>query len=425
MENIDTIKYKAQYCLNCINKPCSNSCPLNNDTAGFINLVKQQKYKEAYELLCKTTVLQSICGRICPHTKQCQKSCIRGIKEKPVSIGDLEAFVGDMAIKNNWEIPKLEAKKNNKKIAVIGGGPSGLTCSAFLARKGYKVTIYEKHDELGGILSHGIPEFRLDKTVLEETIKKILDLGITIKTNTKLGIESQQNVITLQELEKEYDAIFLSFGANISTKMNIDGEQLQGVYGGNELLENGKHPDYNAKEVAVIGGGNVAMDTARTIKRLGAKSVKVIYRRAEDQMPAEEKEISDAKKEGVEFLFQTNILKIIGNEKVEKIECIKTELIQKEGETRLVPVNIENSNYIMNMDYVVMAVGSSPETDLTLNLNLKTDSKGRIQINENNQTSNEKIFAGGDLIGEKATVAWASRSGRNAGENIIKFLENK
>lgn len=421
---MENIKNKAEYCLTCPKKPCSSTCPLNNDTAGFIKLIKKEKYKEAYEILTETTVLQAICGRICPHTKQCQKGCVRGIKGESVNIGELEAFVGDLAIKNNWKIPK-NGGKTNKKIAVVGGGPAGLTCAAFLAKNGYQVTIYEKHEKLGGILSYGIPEFRLDKTVVDETIKKIIELGIDVKTNIELSIEHKENCITLQELENKYDAIFLSIGANVSSKMRIKGEELQGVYGGNELLEKGIHPDYTGKKVAVIGGGNVAMDTARTIKRLGAENVTVIYRRAEEQMPAEKKEIKEAKEEGIEFFFQTNILKIFGDGKVEKIECIKTELVQKEGETRLSPVNIQGSNYFIDMDYVVMALGAIPEIGLTSNLNIKTDSKGRIEINENNQTSNPKIFAGGDLTGGMGTVAWAARSGRDAAENIIEFLKDK
>lgn len=418
---MEKINSESNYCLGCINKPCSKSCPLNNDTAGFIKLVKEQKYKEAYELLCETTVLQPICGRICPHTKQCQKGCIRGIKGEPVSIGDLEAFIGDLAIKNNWEIPKNSSKfDENKKIAVIGGGPAGLTCAAFLAKEGYKVTIYEKHKELGGILSHGIPEFRLNKETTKATIKKILDLEIEVKLGQELGKD-----YTINELQNNYNAIFLSFGANISNKMNLEGEDLQGVYGGNELLENDTHPNYKNKNVAIIGGGNVAMDSARTIKKLGAKKVTVIYRRAEEQMPAEEKEIQEAKNEGIEFLFQTNILRILGTGKVEKIECIKTELKKKEGEDRLSPVNIENSNYFKDIDYVVMAVGSGPELNLTQSLGVNTDRKGRIEINENNQTSNPKIFAGGDLTGEISTVAWAAREGRDAAESIIKFLNKE
>ena len=434
METID-IKTKAEYCLSCIKKPCSDTCPLNNDTAGFIKLIKQEKYKEAYELLCETTVLQPICGRICQHTKQCQKGCVRGIKGEPVDIGTLEAFVGDLAIKHNWSIPKIATEDSemgkDKKIAVIGGGPAGLTCAAFLARQGYKVTIYEKYPILGGIITHGIPEFRLNKEIITETIKKILDLGIEVKTNTALTIEENKpnetaaNTVTLQQLEKEYDAIFLSFGANVPVKMGIPGEDLKGVYGANELLEKANHPDYTGKSVAVIGGGNVAMDAARIIKRLGAKTVTIIYRRAEEQMTADKKEIAETKQEGSEFIFQTNILKILGNEKVEKIECIKTELIQEEGHSRLSPVNIENSNYLMDIDYVVMALGSLPEIQLTSNLNINIDSKGRIEVNENNQTSNSKIFAGGDLAGSKGSVAWAARSGRDAAENIIEFLKNK
>lgn len=425
MENIDIIKSKADHCLNCVTKPCSQTCPLNNDTAGFIKLIKQEKYKEAYELLCETTVLQPVCGIICPHTKQCQKNCIRGIKGQAVDIGSLEAFIGNLAIKNNWEIPKSKNLiRKKQKIAVIGSGPAGLTCAAFLAKQGYQVTIYEKYATLGGILSRGIPEFRLNSKIVKKTIEKIINLEIEVKTNICLSTETTKNSITIRELEETYDAIFIGIGANKSSKMKIQGEELDGVYGGNELLESGIHPSYIKKNVAVIGGGNVAIDAARTIKKLGAENVTIIYRRSEEQMPAERKEISDAKKEGIEFLFQTNILKIIGEKKVQKIECIKTELIQKEGDSRLSPVNIENSNYFINMDYVIMAVGSLPEIDLTSNLNLNTDNKGRIEVNEKNQTSNSKIFAGGDLIGEKGTVAWAARSGRNSAQNIIKFLEN-
>lgn len=270
----------------------------------------------------------------------------------------------------------------------------------------------------GGILRHGIPEFRLDRDTLDKQIEKILNLGIEVKYGVSLGKD-----YVLEDLEKEYDAIFLAFGANISSKMGIQGEDLRGVYGGNELLENNTHPDYINKKVAVIGGGNVAMDTARTIKRKGAEEVTVIYRRAEKQMPAERKEIEDAKREGVKFLFQTNIVKVLGDKKVEKIECIKTELIKKEGETREVPVDIIGSNFEITMDYVVMAVGSKVEEELAKSLGLELTPKGNIKIDENYMTSKNKVFAGGDLSGTKATVAWASRSGRDASIKIMEFLE--
>lgn len=406
-----------KYCLSCKNKPCTiNGCPLGNSIQEFIH---EEDYKKAYEILCETTVLPAVCGRICPHEKQCQGSCIRGIKGEPVSIGKMESLIGDISIKENYKILKnIDNSLIDKRVAIVGGGPAGLTCAAFLAKKGVQVKIYEKHSELGGLLSHGIPEFRLSQTTVKATIDKILDLDVQAELNRELGKN-----LELEELIQANDAVFVSIGANIPAKMNIEGENLKGVYGGNDLLEYNRHPSYVGKTIAVIGGGNVAMDSARTIKRLGADKVIIIYRRAEEQMPAEKKEIEDAKREGIEFLFQTNIIRIIGVEKVEKIECIKTELVQKEGEKRLVPVNIKNSNYTMNVDYVVMATGSKPEGNVIRNF--EKNKCGYINIDEKMQTSIPKVFAGGDVAGEKSTVAWAARSGRNAANNIIKFLQKK
>lgn len=294
----------------------------------------------------------------------------------------------------------------------------GLTCAAFLARRGATVTIYEKYSKLGGILRHGIPEFRLSKDVLDNTIKKILELGINVEYNKEIG----KNV-SLEELTSRYDAVFIGIGANIPWKMGIDGEDLQGVYGGNTLLEKQNHPDYTGKKVAIIGGGNVAMDCARTIKRLGAENVTVIYRRSEKQMPAERKEIEDAKNEGVKFLFQNNVTKILGQDKLEEIECIKTELVKREGESREVPIDIEGSNYVIPMDYVVMAIGSAPEESILSKLDLERTKKGYIKVDEEYKTSNEKVFAGGDIIGQKATVAFAAKAGRDAAESIVKYLK--
>ena len=415
----EKIQENAEYCLNCPMKPCSNKgCPLNNDIPTFIKLTKEGNIKEAYKVLLNTTVLGSICGRICPHMKQCEGSCVRGIKGKPVQIGEIESYVFDEALKNGWykDIKKTD-ELEGKKVAVVGGGPAGLTCSSFLARSGAKVTIYEKYEKLGGILSHGIPDFRLDKDILNKTIEAILSFGIKVEYNKELVKD-----IKLEELEKNYDAVFLGFGANIPYKMNIEGEELDGVYGGNSLLEHNNHPSYKGKKVAVIGGGNVAMDCSRTIKRLGAENVYVIYRRAEKQMPAEQKEIEEAKKEGIEFLFQNNIVKILGNDKVEKIECIQTELVKKEGESREVPINIEGSNYQIDMDYVIMALGSNPEKEVVEKLGLKLNKWGYIEVDDKHRTSREKVYAGGDLAGDKGTVAWAARAGRDAAEEIKRNL---
>ncbi len=422
----EEIEKKASYCLNCKVKPCSlKGCPLNNNIPEFIKLVKEKKYFEAYKILSKTTVLQGVCGRICPHEKQCQGSCVRGIKGEPVSIGDIEAFVFDKAIIEEkhslLECYKDEINQNKvfydkKKVAIIGGGPAGLTCAAFLAKSGVNVTIYEKYNYLGGLLVYGIPDFRLPKEIVKETVNQVLNLGVNVKYNKELGKN-----LKLKDLEQEYDAIFLSIGANKSSKMGIEGEGLKGVYGGNELLEYDLHPSYKGKKVAVIGGGNVAMDCARTIKRLGASEVKVVYRRAREQMPAENKEIEDAIKEGVEFLFQHNIVKVLGNEKVEKMELIKTQLVEKEGESRLVPVNIENSNYIEDIDYIIMALGSKPENFVS-DLGLELNKWGNVEIKENYQTSNPKIYSGGDLAGIKGTVAWAAKSGREAAKSILENM---
>lgn len=413
---MNSLLEESNRCLNCKVKPCQKACPLGNDIPSFIKFVKEDNLKEAFNVLTQTTVLGAICGRVCPHFKQCKGSCVRGIKSEPISIGELEAYVFDNAFKENYDI-KTNNELEGKKVAIIGGGPAGLTCAAFLRMSGADVTIYEKQPKLGGITRYGIPNFRLSREIIDKNIEEILNLGIKAECNKALGKD-----YNLEDLEKEYDAIYLSFGANVSSKMNIPGENLQGVYGGNELLETNIHPNYEGKNVAVSGGGNVAMDTARTIKRLGAKNVYVIYRRAKEQMPAEELEIEEAEKEGVEFLFKTNIVKILGNEKVEKLECIKTELVEKEGEKRPVPVNIENSNYLLDMDYVVMAVGSKPDGEIVSKTKLEVTQYGNIKVDENYMTSKKGIFAGGDLIGTKSTVAWAARSGRNASEAIKKYL---
>lgn len=413
------IEEKATYCLSCKNKNCMKGCPLSNDITDTIKFVKEGNYTKAFEKITQTTVLSSICGRICPHTKQCQGSCVRGIRGESVEIGEIEAFVGDYGLDNNIEIKNFsEYKELDKSVAVIGSGPCGITCAATLKRLGInKVDLYEKKSYLGGLLVHGIPEFRLPKSIVKKVYEKIINLGIDVKYNMELGKN-----IDLEDLKSKYDAVFIAIGANKSSKMNIDGEDLIGVYGGNELLEYKNYPDFNGKRVAVIGGGNVAMDAARTIKKLGADHVYVIYRRAEEQMPAEKKEIKDAKDEGIEFRFLNNIVKILGKNKVEKIECIKTELIYEEGK-RPYPVNIENSNYTLDMDYVVMAIGSSLEENILDGL--EKNEWGKIKIDENYRTNIENVYAAGDVAGVKSTVAWASYSGREAAKKIYDDLKEE
>lgn len=407
------VKIAASKCETCVTKPCQIGCPLNIDIPEFIGNVKNNNYGEAFKVLCKSTVLPSVCGKICPVDKQCQGSCAKKVSYDPVEIGKIESYVGDLAVENGWKLPRKGKKK--ERIAVIGSGPSGLTCAGFLAENGYQVTIYEKHEYLGGLLYHGIPKFRLNKELVSKVIKQILDLGMEVKTNVSLGKD-----ISLKELEKEYDAVFLGLGANVSKMMGLSGEELNGVYGANELLENLVQVDYTSKRVVVIGGGGVSIDMARTAIKEGASEVGIIYRRSRSEMSAEMNDIRAAKKEGIKFLFQTNVIKVIGEDKVTGIECVKTTL-DKEKKA----INVEGSNFVIDTDVVIMAVGSRADSELLESLKLDVKENGYLMVNSNNQTSNPKIFAAGDLTGAKSTVAWACRNGRDTAYSIMKFLSKE
>lgn len=393
----------VNYCLNCTVKPCRKGCPLENDIPKFIKLAKDGDFLEAFSVLGETTVLSSICGRICPFDRQCEGNCVRRLKGEPVQIGKIEAIIGDKAIKEGYPIFRNIKKSNGKKIAIVGAGPAGLSCAAFLKKLGYSVTIYEKYDYLGGIISHGIPDFRLDKDITLKNLNRIVDLGIEVKYNFELGKN-----ITLKELKKEYDAVFLAFGANVSNMPQIKGKNLSNVYGANELLESKKALDLKNKNVIVVGGGDVAMDMARTAKRWGG-NVLVVYRRDENKMKADINQINLAKEEKVELLFNTNVKQIIKKENISKAYLVTN----------------DGFKFIYPCDYVFFAIGSKPNEKINKKLGLKLDIDGYIKTDKKQMTSMKGVFAGGDLTGTERTVAHAARSGREAAYNIDLYLTKR
>lgn len=404
----------AKECLNCKFAPCSKKCPLGNKINIFIKMVKNGKTEDAFYFLTENSLLPFVCSSVCSSTL-CRKGCV---KKPNVKINEIENYIACEGLKNNWKLAK-----NNKfkkyKVAVVGGGPSGLSCAGFLAKNGVCVTLFEKHSELGGLLRYGIPDFRLDKKLLDAEIERIVDLGINLKLNTELGKD-----FTLSELVKEYDAVYLSIGANVSVKSG-EGSELSNVFGANEILE--YQPDFDCKDkiVVVYGGGNVAIDIARVAIKNKAKKVTIIYRRSQNEMPADSEEILKAKNDGVEFLFQTKIKRIIGENSIQKIECIKTELVKKENEERLYPVDILGSEFEQNVDVLFFAIGSVADKKLIDSLNILTDKKGKILVDENYKTSLEKVYAGGDIISGENTVAYASNVGKKVAENIMSEFSKK
>lgn len=413
---MDKVRIKSIFnCELCKNKPCLIGCPLDNDIPSAISKLFKEDYEASYRIFNKTSFLVPVCGRVCPHSKQCEGSCIKRGTKNLVKIGEIEKSVGDEAIKNGWIT--LAPKNPKYNVAVIGSGPASLACAAFLRVNGIGVTIYEKHDYLGGLLSHGIPDFRLPKKVVDATVNNIINMGIEVKYNTELGKD-----ITLNTLKRRHDAVFIGIGANVSNKMHIEGEKLNGVYGANEYLEKKLDINFKEKVVVVSGGGDVAMDTARTIKRLGANKVIIAYRRGEDKMPSDDDEIAAAKKEGIKFMFNTNIIKITGRKKVTGVEVVKTKNENKKGKSSI--KNIEGTNKKIECNYVMMAIGSHPDS-VVRKLRLSIDGKSKIIIDKDGKTNDKKVFAGGDVAGIKSTVAWAHRSGRNAAYAIIEYLNNE
>lgn len=426
---------EASRCINCKNAQCMKGCPVAINIPGFIEQVKNGNFEAAYQIISESSALPAICGRVCPQESQCEGKCIRGIKGDPISIGKLERFVADWARENG--IKPVGAKESNgKKVAVIGSGPAGLTCAGDLAKLGYDVTIFEALHEAGGVLVYGIPEFRLPKEdVVKKEIENVKSLGVKIETNVVIG-----KATTVDELLKDegFDAVFIGSGAGLPKFMGIPGEQANGVFSANEYLtrsnlmkafkEDSDTPIMHAKKVAVVGGGNVAMDAARTALRLGAE-VHIVYRRSEEELPARKEEVHHAKEEGVIFDLLTNPTEIIADENgwVSGIKCIRMELGEPDASGRRRPVEIPDSEFVMDVDCVIMSLGTSPNpliSSTTSGLDIN-NRKCIIADEEHGKTTKEAVYAGGDAVTGAATVILAMGAGKAAAKGIHEYLSNK
>ena len=426
---------EAKRCLNCKNAQCMKGCPVSINIPAFVEQVKNGDFTKAYEIISESSALPAVCGRVCPQESQCEGKCIRGFKGDPVSIGKLERFVADTARENGIK-PKTAAEKNGKKVAVIGGGPAGLTCAGDLAKMGYDVTIFEAFHKAGGVLGYGIPEFRLPKSIVQKEIDNLKNMGVKVETSMVIG-----KTFTIDELMKEegYSAVFIGSGAGLPSFMHIPGENLNGVYSANEFLTrinlmkayqfpSADTPVYVGKNVAVIGGGNVAMDAARSAKRLGAENVYIIYRRSEEEMPARLEEVHHAKEEGIIFKMLCNPTKIIGDENfwVKEIECIEMELGEPDASGRRRPSPKAGSEFTLDMETVIVAIGQSPNPLIKQTTpHLETQKWGGIITDEQTgATSIPGVFAGGDAVTGAATVILAMGAGKTAAKNIDEYIKN-
>jgi glutamate synthase (NADPH/NADH) small chain len=426
---------EAERCLNCKNKPCMSGCPVNVKIPEFIELVANGEFEAAYEKITETNALPAVCGRVCPQEKQCEAKCVRGIKGEPVAIGRLERFVADYHMANCEDKP-IQAEKNGKKVAVVGSGPSGLTCAGDLAKLGYEVTIYEAFHTAGGVLMYGIPEFRLPKEIVQKEIDKLKKSGVKIETNTIIG-----KTLLVDELfeDMEFDAVYIASGAGLPSFLGIPGESLNGIYSANEfltrinLMKGYKFPEYDTpvyigKNVAVFGGGNVAMDAARCAKRLGAENVYIIYRRGKEELPARAEEIMHAEEEGIEFMLLQNPTKFIGDENgwLTGVEVIDMKLGEPDSSGRRRPEAVLGSEHIIPIDTAVISIGQSPNPLIKKTTKgLETNNRGCIVADENGATSKPFVYAGGDVVTGAATVILAMGAGKTAAEAIDKELKNK
>ncbi len=426
---------EAERCLGCKNKPCVGGCPVAIDIPSFIAKIKERDFEGAYEIIAKSSSLPAVCGRVCPQETQCESRCVRGIKGEPVAIGRLERFVADYHMAHsNCKAQKPE--NNGHKVAVIGSGPSGLTCAGELAKKGYEVTVFEALHIAGGVLVYGIPEFRLPKEIVRREIEGLKELGVKIMTNMVVG-----KVISIDELlaDEGFEAVFIGTGAGLPRFMGIPGENLNCVYSANEYLtrtnlmkaykDGSLTPIKRSKSVVVVGGGNVAMDAARCAKRMGAENVYIVYRRSMEEMPARREEVEHAMEEGIIFKTLNNPVEIIGNEKgsVCGIKCVEMELGEPDESGRRRPVVRENSEYVLETDAVIMSIGTSPNPLIrNTTEGLSTNSRGCIVTEgENGQTSRKGVFAGGDAVTGAATVILAMGAGKDAAKAIDQYIKNQ
>ena len=429
----DMAVQEASRCLNCKNQPCVSGCPVNIRIPEFLAKVVERDFEEAYRIILSTNCLPAVSGRVCPQESQCESKCVRGIKGEPVGIGRVERFVADYAREHGFSVGE-KPNSNGHKVAVVGSGPAGLSCAGDLVAKGYDVTIFEALHVAGGVLSYGIPEFRLPKAIVKKEVENLEKLGVTIKTDYIVG-----RTIAVDELfEEGFEAVFIGSGAGLPSFMNIPGESLLGVYSANEYLtrtnlmhaydETYMTPIYRGRSVAVVGGGNVAMDAARCAKRLGAENVYIVYRRSMEELPARAEEVHHAKEEGIEFKLLNNPVQILGDENghVKGIECVQMELGEPDASGRRRPIEKAGSNFVIDVDAVIMAIGTSPNPLIkNTTPGIEVNRKGCLVCTEDMATTREGVYAGGDAVTGAATVILAMGAGKTAAASIDKYIMNK
>ena len=439
----ETAVDEALRCLSCKNMPCVSGCPVNINIPEFIAKVKEGDFEGAYQVIHKTSSLPAVCGRVCPQETQCEAKCVRGIKGEPVGIGRLERFVADWHNAHSDTAPTV-APSNGHRVAIVGSGPSGLTCAGDLAKKGYKVTIFEALHTAGGVLVYGIPEFRLPKSIVRKEVENLIAMGVDVETNVVIG-----KTLTVDELfEKGFEAVFIGSGAGLPNFMGIPGESYKGVYSANEFLtrsnlmkayrEDPDTPIMKGGKVAVVGGGNVAMDAARTALRLGAEKVYIVYRRSMEELPARREEVEHAQEEGIEFLLLNNPVEILGYENpddrrdpkngfVTGMKCIKMKLGEPDERGRRRPIPIKGSEFVLDVNTVIISIGTSPNPLIkSTTAGLEVNKHGGIIVEEaTGATTKEGVYAGGDAVTGAATVISAMGAGKTAAKAIDEYLSNK